>query len=238
MELVLERNPRLRVLHDRVRAIPPVDAGHDFHHTLRVAALSLSILRSEIREQHGRNPDSAEEEAVVASALLHDCVPVAKDSPLRKESARLCSEKAQEWLEELAWSPQAMIPVIVDAILDHSYSGGRVPRTLIGKCLQDADRLEALGALGLYRTIATGVSMGSALFDVQDPFAANRALDDRKFTIDHFFTKLLKLPDTFQTASAKSEAKSRARYLEGFVDQLAHELQRSRVPTFRNSSER
>ena len=224
IEAVFERNPTLCILRERVRGIPPVDAGHDFHHTLRVAKLALSILREEMNSLESRSPSPEEEDAVVASALLHDCVPVAKNSPLRKESARLCSEKAAEWLSELGWLPEVMRPVIQAAILDHSYSGGRVPGSLIGKSLQDADRLEALGALGLYRTIATGVSMGTVLFDQADPFASNRKLDDRLFTLDHFFTKLLKLPETFQTGSAKNEARNRANYLQGFVEQLKHEL--------------
>ena len=224
IESVFERNHALCVLRDRVREIPPVDAGHDFHHTLRVAKLALFILREEMKILESRSPAPEEEDAVVASSLLHDCVPVAKNSPLRKESARLCAEKAGEWLVELGWKPEVMRPVIQAAILDHSYSGGRTPGSLIGKSLQDADRLEALGALGLYRTIATGVSMGAALFDQTDPFASNRKLDDRSFTLDHFFTKLLRLPETFQTASARNEARNRAHYLQGFVEQLKHEL--------------
>ncbi len=222
---VFERNRILGELRERVRVIPPADAGHDFHHTLRVAKLALRILREETARRDARTATVSEEDAVVASALLHDCVPVAKNSPLRKESARLCAEKALEWLAELGWEPVGMRAVISGAILDHSYSGGRIPETLIGKALQDADRLEALGALGLYRTIATGVSMGAQLFDDADPFAAGRPLDDRAFTLDHFFTKLLKLPETFRTESARAEAKSRALYLQGFVDQLRHELE-------------
>ncbi|MBU6154504.1 MAG: HD domain-containing protein [Bdellovibrionales bacterium] len=224
MDQVFDRNPILCALRKRVREIPPADAGHDFNHILRVARLSLRILREEARIVERRSPGIEEEDAVVASALLHDCVPVAKNSPLRKESARLCAEKAGEWLGELGWKPESMRTVIQDAILDHSFSGGRVPVSLIGKSLQDADRLEALGALGLYRTIATGVSMGASLFHENDPFADQRELDDRAYTLDHFFTKLLKLPETFQTESAKTEAWKRARYLQGFVDQLKHEL--------------
>ncbi len=224
MESAFERNPHLRVLRDRVHEIPPADAGHDFHHTLRVAKLAHRILKQEMPLVEGRSPTLEEQDAVIAGALLHDCVPVPKSSPLRKESARLCAEKAEEWLVELGWKPEEMIAVIRTAIFDHSYSGGRTPENLIGKSLQDADRLEALGALGLYRTIATGVSMGASLFHDSDPFAANRQLDDRSFTIDHFFTKLLKLPETFQTESARAEARRRANYLQGFVDQLKHEL--------------
>jgi uncharacterized protein len=220
----LEKNPKLLEIRNRVEKIVPADAGHDFHHTLRVARGSLRILLEESKRGDARAPSDEECDAVIASALLHDCVPVAKNSPLRKESARLCSEKAREWLIELQWDPPAMVEVIAEAVLDHSYSGGRIPRTLIGKCLQDADRLEALGALGLYRTIATGVSMGCLLFDPEDPFATGRAWDDRRFTIDHFFTKLLKLPESFQTKAARAEAFERARYLEGFIAQLKHEI--------------
>ena len=226
-EAVVERlakNPKLREILGRVEKIIPADAGHDFHHTLRVARGAFLILQEESVREFACPPSDEDCDAVIASALLHDCVPVAKNSPLRKESARLCSEKAREWLLELQWNPSEMIQVIADAVLDHSYSGGRVPQTLIGKCLQDADRLEALGALGLYRTIATGVSMGCLLFDPEDPFAAGRAWDDRRFTIDHFFTKLLKLPESFQTEAARTEAHERARYLEGFLTQLKHEI--------------
>ncbi|NDF15703.1 HD domain-containing protein [bacterium] len=218
------RNPGLKVLHDRVREIPPVDAGHDFHHTLRVAGLAARILAEETRTLEARDAGTEELDAVIAAALLHDCVPVPKSSPLRKESARLCSEKAREWLDEIEWSPMEFVEVIAGAILDHSFSGGRTPRTLIGKALQDADRLEALGALGLYRTIATGVSMGAQLFDPSDPWAEGRALDDRRYTIDHFFTKLLKLPDTFRTEWARGEARLRADFLEYFLRQLRREL--------------
>lgn len=219
-----EVNGVLQELRERVSRIPPVDAGHDFHHVLRVAGLAEKILREECLREDGREATQDEIDAVVASAFLHDCVPVAKNSPLRKESARLCAEKAEEWLRELRWSPEARIAEITGAILDHSYSSGRIPRTRVGRCLQDADRLEALGALGLFRTIATGVSMGALLFDPDDPWAERRDLDDRKYTIDHFYTKLLSLPSTFRTESARQEAFSRARFLELFSAQLRHEL--------------
>ena len=217
-------NPRLGELRDRVSRIPPVDAGHDFHHVLRVAGLAERILRAECLREDGCEASQEEIDAVVASALLHDCVPVPKNSPLRKESARLCAEKAREWLIELEWRPEERVAEITDAIFDHSYSSGRIPRTRVGRCLQDADRLEALGALGLFRTIATGVSMGALLFDPEDPWAENRELDDRKYTIDHFYTKLLKLPATFRTGSARQEAEERAKFLEMFAEQLRREL--------------
>ena len=184
----------------------------------------MELYAQEIINQEQREIKPEEVDACLVSAFLHDCVPVPKNSPLRKESSRLASEKAREWLSEINWEPRDQIDVICGAIIDHSFSSGRIPATLLGECLQDADRLEALGAIGLYRTIATGVSMGAALFDANDPWAEHRELDDKKYSIDHFFTKLLKLPESFRTTSARQEAEKRAQYLRGFVDQLKSEL--------------
>jgi len=218
-------------LYDLASGIPPVDAGHDFSHIERVARISIKLLESELKHRENRLPRQDEVDAMMAAALLHDCVPVAKDSPLRKESSRLCSEKSIEILRSQknaeglsAWSTDWIFE-ISGAILDHSYSLGRTPRSLIGECLQDADRLEALGAIGLYRTIATGVSMGAKLFDAADPWALHRDLDDRSYSIDHFFTKLLKLPATFRTLSGQKEAQERAGYLQGFIEQLKKEIE-------------
>lgn len=219
----IAQNSKLKNLHDRARKIVPIDSGHDFSHIERVSKLTVSIFSEEIERREHRSITPTEVDSCLVSALLHDGVPIAKNSPLRKESSRLASEKAKEWLTELAW-PAEWVEVIVAAILDHSFSSGRVPNSLLGCALQDADRLEALGALGLYRTIATGVSMGAQLFDFDDPWAERRELDDQRFTIDHFFTKLLKLPETFRTQSAKLEAQKRADFLKVFLEQLRREI--------------
>jgi len=221
---------RVLYLFDLVSKIPPADAGHDFSHIERVMNYALKIFSDEIQSAENRALTVDERDAILAAALLHDCVPIAKNSPLRKESSRLASEKAAEILNtqrtengERAWSRDWVFE-ISGAIHDHSFSSGRVPVSLLGECLQDADRLEALGAIGLYRTIATGVSMGTQLFDPLDPWAEHRALDDKKYSIDHFFTKLLKLPDTFRTVNGRQEAIKRSDYLRGFVNQLRSEL--------------
>jgi uncharacterized protein len=220
----------LKILYDRARAIQPTDAAHDFSHIERVAKKTKEIFILEARLRAGHLATQNDLDACEAAALLHDCVPVPKDSPLRKESSRLSSEKAREWLTGLQWSPAEKIEEICGAILDHSFSSGRVPSTLLGECLQDADRLEALGAIGLYRVIATGVSMGASLFHADDPFAektglGQRELDDRKYSVDHFYTKLLKLPETFRTETAREEAQKRADFLKSFLEQLKIELQ-------------
>ncbi len=211
-------------LRRRVQSLPPADSAHDFAHIERVIRLTKQIY---LLERAGETVTSYELEACECAALLHDCVPVAKNSPLRKESSRLAAEKAREWLQELSWDPM-QIEEITMAILDHSYSAflitGTAPRSFLGKCLQDADRLEALGAIGLYRVIATGVSMGASLFHPTDPWAESRELDDRRYSVDHFYKKLLKLPETFQTKAAKEEAKKRADFLKLYLAQLKNEI--------------
>ena len=115
---------------------------------------------------------------------------------------------------------------MADAVRDHSFSRGAVPRGPLGEALQDADRLEALGAIGLLRCVSTGVRMGGAWFDGDDPWAAGRPLDDTRYSVDHFFTKLLGLAATMRTEAGRAEARHRAAFLEAFLAQLAHELDR------------
>ncbi len=220
---------RVLYLYDLSSKIPPADAGHDFSHIQRVAKYALMLFSQEVQALENRELTVDENDAILAAAFLHDCVPIAKNSPLRKESSRIASEKAAEILNaykikgERAWS-RDWVAEITAAIHDHSFSSGRIPESLLGECLQDADRLEALGAIGLFRTIATGVSMGTQLFDPQDPWAEKRELNDKKFSVDHFFTKLLKLPASFRTTYGKQEAQKRADYLLGFVAQLKSEI--------------
>ncbi|MBC7396279.1 MAG: HD domain-containing protein [Bdellovibrionales bacterium] len=220
----LEQNFKLRTLYERAKSIKPVDAAHDFSHMERVAALTLQIYARELESQEQRAAVDSELDQCIAAALLHDCVPIAKNSPLRKDSSRLSSEKAREWLNEMEFANNAEIDLIAQAVLDHSYSSGRIPTSLLGQALQDADRLESLGALGLYRTIATGVAMGAELFNSEDPWAEKRELNDLKFSLDHFFTKLLKLPESFRTDAARAEAHRRADFLRAFVTQLQSEI--------------
>jgi uncharacterized protein len=219
----LVRNPRVAHFYELTQTIKPCDAAHDFSHMIRVARMTIDIYARETEANESRGIHAEEVDACIVAALLHDCVPVPKNSPLRKESSRLSSEKAREWLLECEW-PTGWVDPICGAIRDHSYSAGHTPSTLLGESLQDADRLESLGAIGLYRTIATGVSMDCTLFDAADPWAKNRELDDRRFSVDHFFTKLFKLPASFCTKAAREEAVRRANFLQSFIDQLKHEI--------------
>jgi uncharacterized protein len=110
------------------------------------------------------------------------------------------------------------------AIEAHAFSANIHPRTKEAKILQDADRIEALGALGIARCFAVSGLLARPLFDPEDPFAERRQLDDSRFAIDHFAQKLLKLPETMQTETGRTLALERVNVMHGYLRQLASEL--------------
>ncbi len=90
--------------------------------------------------------------------------------------------------------------------------------------MQDADRLDALGAIGVARCIAVGAALGRPIYLAQDPFCTAREPDDAGASIDHFYTKLLKLAGTMQTAAGRREAERRSEFMRSFLDQLRSEI--------------
>ncbi len=188
------------------------DPGHDLGHLLRVALWTVRL--------GGDAVDSAE---AVAAGLLHDIVNVPKDSPERSKASERCAEESRGILARYGFAPDA-VERICEAIRDHSYTRGAAPSTPIGRALQDADRLEAIGAIGVMRAVSCGTRMGSAFFHPDDPWACDRALDDRSWVVDHFFQKLLRLADTMTTEAGKREAARRTEFLRDFLRQLGDEL--------------
>ncbi|WP_456268835.1 HD domain-containing protein [Kushneria sp. AK178] len=160
---------------------------------------------------------------LLAATVLHDGVHVPKDDPRRSSASRLAAEQARGILEALSWE-DSRIEAVAHAIEAHSFSAGIAPQTLEAGILQDADRLDALGALGIARCFYTAGQMGSALYDPLDPQAAARALDDRRFTLDHFQTKLLTLRAGFRTATGQQLAEARHARLVAFRDALLEEI--------------
>lgn len=189
------------------------DAAHDLEHIRRVVRNAQALA----------GPERADPGVVLPAAWLHDCVSVPKDSPQRAAASRLAAEQAVAWLRGWGW-PEALLPGIAHAIEAHSFSAGLAPRTAEARVVQDADRLDALGAAGLARCLMLGGAMGRALYAPEDPFCTQRVPDDRAACVDHFYTKLLKLEATMQTAAGRAEARRRTEFLRQFIDELRQEI--------------
>lgn len=200
------------------------DAAHDRAHVERVVETARRLAQEE----------GAEPAVVRPAAWLHDCVALPKDHPERDEASTRAAEAAHTFLHEVGY-PTEWIDPITHAIAAHSYSGDVSPRTTEAKVLQDADRLDALGAIGLARCFMVGAELGHSLYDPDDPFCKNRPPDDDTYAIDHFYTKLLTLPDTMQTDAGRQEAERRAEFLHAYLEQLADELGLDAPPRHRRT---
>lgn len=192
---------------------PSEDGAHDLSHLQRVWHNARTLQAEE----------GGDLEVLLAAVLLHDCVAVEKNSPLRSQASRLAAEKASKVLANLNW-PEARIDAVIHAIEAHSFSANITPLTLEARLMQDADRLDSLGMLGVARTFYIAGRMGSTLYDPQDPEARERDYDDKRFCLDHFQTKLLHLADGFQTAAGQRLAQIRHQRLKGFMEQFKEEI--------------
>lgn len=189
------------------------DPAHDFAHTLRVCGNARMICRTE----------NANERLVLCAALLHDIVSFPKSDRRSRFSAAKSARESEEILRRHGFTATET-RLVCDAIRDHSFSGNRTPRTAEGMILQDADRLDAIGAIGIARVFAVGGHECRPLYNADDPFCSGREPDDRAWTLDHFYRKLLKLESMMNTRAGRTEARKRTRVLRIFLEQLGREI--------------
>jgi len=189
------------------------DSAHDFQHIMRVYNNAKKICKKE----------NVNEKLVLSAVLLHDIVSYPKSDKRSKLSSIESAKKSKKILKKLNFS-QEEIKIISDAIRDHSFSRNKTPVTIEGKILQDADRLDALGAIGIARVFAVGGLEKRSFYNLQDPFCTSRLPDDTTWTLDHFYRKLLKLESLMNTKSAQIEAKRRTKILKNFLIQLKKEI--------------
>jgi uncharacterized protein len=189
-------------------------SGHDFFHTLRVLHLAETIAREESK----RKP--VDMELVQLIALLHDV-----DD--RKLSPETCEnlDRARAFLNQNEVSEER-IRLIVDGIKQISFKGkdSVSPDTMEARCVQDADRLDAIGAIGIARTFAFGGSRGSLMYHPGQPPRLNMDAEvyanTRSHTINHFYEKLLLLKDLMNTETGKGMALHRHAYMESFLEEF------------------
>ncbi|WP_415920313.1 HD domain-containing protein [Tateyamaria sp. SN6-1] len=160
-------------------------------------------------------------QVLMIAAYLHDIVNLPKDDPCRRDAARLSAEHAVAWMHARGL-PGA--EAVAHAIRGHSFSAGAPCETLEAQILQDADRLEALGAIGIARCFTVSGQMGAGIVHGDDPLAQTRALDDKTYALDHFQVKLFAIADTLHTAPARAMAADRVAFMRTFQAQLASEV--------------
>ena len=194
------------------------DTAHDALHLSRVLANARSLIDA---ERAGGAVINAF--VVEAACWLHDVVQLPKGSGPAGESARRSAVTARDFLTGLGVEA-SQVEAVAHAVEAHSFSGGLRPETIEAAIVQDADRLDALGAVGIARLWVTGVSLGGTLYDRADPTGARRNLDDRAYGLDHIERKLLRLPDTMNTASGRAEARRRAEFVRRYRDEFLREL--------------
>jgi len=200
---------------DFIATVVPADAGHDLGHVRRVVR-NVAWLTAE---------ESADAWITLPAAWLHDCVAIAKDSPLRSRGSQLAAEAAAGFLQGQNYPPDKL-PAVRHAIEAHSFSAAIPARSLEAQVVQDGDRLDSLGAIGIARCLLVGGKLNRPLCAADDPFCDQREPDDGRFTIDHFYNKLFKLPDMMQTDAGRKEALRRVKIMRDYLHELRSEITR------------
>ena len=190
-------------------------SGHDWWHIYRVWNLAKNIAG-----QEGANLIIVE-----LSALLHDIA----DWKFHNGDDSIGPKLAEQFLVENQVERRVIDPVI-EIITSISYKGAGVPtpmNTLEGKVVQDADRLDAIGALGIARTFAYGGHKNRLIYHPEEKPVLHQSFDDYKknqgHTINHFYEKLLLLKDRMNTASGKRLAEARHQFMQAYLDQFYKE---------------
>ncbi len=192
------------------------DGAHDIAHLRRVWMSAQRIM----------NGTSADPLVVLTACYFHDVVNLPKNHPERHLASTYAATETQRILQQdFLDFPAEKIDAVMHAVKTHSFSAGIPPQTLEAKIVQDADRLESLGAIGLARVFYTAGALNRPLFDSQDPLGKDRELNDVKWTLDHFQKKLLRLPDTMHTETGRMLAEHNADFLVRYMAKLYAELQ-------------
>ena len=194
--------------------MPKDDPSHDINHALRVLAISEKIATAE----------NADFDIIVPSALFHDVISYPKNHHKRLHSSKESAEFAKRILKNIESFPKNKIGQVYESINLCSFTKGLKPDFLEGKILQDADSLEATGAVSIMRTFSSAGMMNKTFYDVSDPFCKKRKPDDSKYALDLFFTRLLVVQSRLYTKTAKNIAKKRANFLKAFLNELKVEL--------------
>lgn len=220
IKVVFAFNSRMNwepIFEEKIRSVATVDdPAHDLAHFKRVVATAKKLAEAE----------NAKLEVVIPAAWLHDLVIIPKNDPRRSQASRMSGVEAMKFLGSIGYPPD-LHDDIAHAVEAHSFSANIDPRTKEAAVVQDADRLDGLGAIGLARVFATAGMMKRAFYSDDDPFCTKRKPDDQRFTIDHFFVKLFKTAETLKTEAGRKEGRVRVERMKSYLKELASEIEPS-----------
>ena len=194
------------------------DPSHDFQHILRVLNLAEKITKKE----------KADLDIVTPAALFHDIIVYPKNSKESNNAAGESAEFAEKVLRKVPEYPKEKTDKVKICIEQCSFSKGIIPDFLEAKILQDADSLEATGAISIMRTFSSGGQMNRPFYDPRDPFCKEGTVAFRS-GLDLFYRRLLLVGDKMYTSTAKRIAKRRSKFLHAFLEELKVELHESRI---------
>ena len=189
------------------------DKAHDINHLQRVVSTAKQLCKAE----------QASAEIVIPAAWLHDSVSFPKNHPDNKRASLLSADKAVEFLSDFNYSNN-QLDEIHHAICAHSYSANYPTNSLEAEIVQDADRLDGLGAIGISRCMLVAGKLDSDIYHQTDPFCKQRVANSKLSAIDHFYEKLFKPEQTMKTNAGKQEAKKRGDFMRLFLAELASEI--------------
>ena len=190
------------------------DTSHDFEHALRVMVNAEMIAKKE----------KSDLDIIIPATLFHDLVNYPKNNHQSKNASTISATKTKNILAQNNLLPIDKISKICRTIEMCSFSKGVVPDFIEAKILQDADGIEATGAISIMRTFASTGQMQRTFYHSKDPFCINRKPDDLKYAIDLFYTRLLKIEKRMHTTTAKKIVRRRTKFLYQFLRELGLEL--------------
>ncbi len=195
------------------------DPSHDFEHIRRVTNLAGKIGLSV----------SADLDIVIPAALFHDVIVYKKDDPRSKNEAEESALETEKILNGIEEYPKEKIAQVRICIQQCSFSKKILPDLLEAKVLQDADRLEATGAISIMRTFTSGGQMNRSIYNPLDPFRESTEPENFTYSFDLFYKRLLLVESMMHTDFAKVIAKRRTEFLKSFLSELREELTESGV---------
>lgn len=206
------RNQLIQIAKEKIL---DTDVSHDFEHAMRVLSNAERISKKEYGDF----------EIIIPAALFHDIIIYPKNHPNRHKSQEESAELAEKILNELEIYPKNKIKNVKTCILECSFSKWIVPNSIESKILQDADGLEATGAISIMRTYSSTGQMQRPFYNSEDPFCETREPDTLKFALDLFYERLLKVEERMHTKTAKKIAKRRTKFLIVFLKEFKLELE-------------